>query len=181
MSCLYTPKLELLIVFQKRNWSFAFAFEHLWPDFEHLNLLFPLKLHPATLERQPNYLKCFVTMPLWQSINLGIILCHQSFLLHWLSLACWKILPFLESIWFLPMILKTEHLITLVNSNAASREPLIIFIALMVSPSTNWRAWTMAICQMDSISFMQAATPVVAPTMLDAPSGPNLNFLCVQQ
>ena len=31
----------------------------------------------------------------------------------------------------------TEHLITLVNSNAASREPLIIFIALMVSPSTN--------------------------------------------
>ena len=74
-----------------------------------------------------------------------------------------------------------EHLITLVNSNAASREPLIIFIALMVSPSTNWRAWTMAICQMDSISFMQAATPVVAPTMLDAPSGPNLNFLCVQQ
>ena len=31
----------------------------------------------------------------------------------------------------------TEHLITLVNSNAASGEPLIIFIALMVSPSDN--------------------------------------------
>ena len=39
----------------------------------------------------------------------------------------------------------------------------------------------MAICQMDSISFMQAATPVLAPTMLDAPSGPNLDLLCVQQ
>ena len=39
----------------------------------------------------------------------------------------------------------------------------------------------MAICQMDSISFMQAATPVLAPTMLDAPLDPNLNFFCVQQ
>ena len=29
-----------------------------------------------------------------------------------------------------------ENLITLVNSNAASREPLIIFVALMVSLST---------------------------------------------
>ena len=39
----------------------------------------------------------------------------------------------------------------------------------------------MAICQMNSISFMQAATPVLAPTMLDAPSGPNLDLFCVQQ
>ena len=177
MSCLYASKLKLPVVFQKRNWNFAFAFEHLWLDFELLNLLFPLKLHPATLERQLNYLKCFVTMPLWQSNNLGIILCHQSFLLHCLSLTCWKLLPFLESIWFFSYDFKNiEHLITLVNSNAASREPLIIFIALMVSPSTNWRAWTMAICQMDSISFMQAATPVLAPTMLDAPSCPNLDL-----
>ena len=30
-----------------------------------------------------------------------------------------------------------EHLITLVNSNTASRKPLILFIALMVSPSAN--------------------------------------------
>ena len=28
---------------------------------------------------------------------------------------------------------------------------------------------------------MHAATPVLAPTMLDAPSGPNLDLLCVQQ
>ena len=142
MSFLYVSKLKLSVAFQKRNWNFAFAFEHLWLDFELLNLLFPLKLHPATLERQLNYLKCFVTMPLWQSNNLVIILCHQSFLLHCLSLTCWKLLPFLESIWFFSYDFKNiEHLITLVNSNAASREPLIIFIALMVSPSTNWRAW----------------------------------------
>ena len=63
-------------------------------------------------------------MPLWQSNNLVIILCHQSFLLHCLFLTCWKILRFLESIlFFFPMILKREHLISLVNSNAASREP----------------------------------------------------------
>ena len=142
MSCLYASKLKLSVALQKGNWNFAFAFEHLWLDFELLNLLFPLKLHPATLERQLNYLKCFVTMPLWQSNNLVIILCHQSFLLHCLSLTCWKLLPFLESIWFFSYDFKNiEHLITLVNSNAASREPLIIFIALMVSPSINWRAW----------------------------------------
>ena len=34
---------------------------------------------------------------------------------------------------------------------------------------------------MDSISFMHAATPVLAPTMLDAPSGPNLDLLCIHQ
>ena len=28
---------------------------------------------------------------------------------------------------------------------------------------------------------MHAATSVLAPTMLDAPSGPNLELLCVQQ
>ena len=34
-----------------------------------------------------------------------------------------------------------EYLIFLANSIAASREPLIIFIALTASPSANWRAW----------------------------------------
>ena len=34
---------------------------------------------------------------------------------------------------------------------------------------------------MDSISFMHAATPVLAPTMLGAPSGPNQDLLCIQQ
>ena len=74
---------------------------------------------------------------LWQSNNLGIILCHQSFLQHCLSSTCWKLFPFLESIWFLNI----EHLITLVNWNAASRDLLITFFALMVLPKTNWRTW----------------------------------------
>ena len=39
----------------------------------------------------------------------------------------------------------------------------------------------MAICQLDSISFLYTATPVLAPTMLDAPSGLNLDLLCVQE
>ena len=101
---------------------------NIWLDFELLNLLFLLKLHPVTLERQFSYLKCFVAMPLWQSNNLIIILCHQSFLLHCLALTCRKLLPFLESILLFSYDFKNiEHLITLVNSNAASKEPLIIF------------------------------------------------------
>ena len=40
---------------------------------------------------------------------------------------------------------------------------------------------TLAICQLDLISFFHAATPVLAPTMFDAPSGPNLDHLCIQQ
>ena len=34
---------------------------------------------------------------------------------------------------------------------------------------------------MEATLFMHAATPVVGPSMLDAPSDPNLEFLCVQQ
>ena len=71
----------------------------------------------------------------------GHNMCHQRFLLHGLSLTCWKILPFLESIWFFSYDFQNiEHLITLVNSNAASRKSLIIIISLMVSPSPSWRA-----------------------------------------
>ena len=39
----------------------------------------------------------------------------------------------------------------------------------------------MAICQMDSILFMQAATPVLTPTMLKCPISPKQYLLCVQQ
>ena len=121
-------KTKTPVVFRKRNWNFAFAFEHLWLDLKLLNLLFPLKFYPATLESQLNYLKWFVTMHLWQSNNLTIILCHQSFLLHCLSLTCWKLLPFLDIIWFFSYDFKNiEHLITLVHSNVASREALTFF------------------------------------------------------
>ena len=43
------------------------------------------------------------------------------------------------------------------------------------------KSLTVAICQMDPTSFMHIATPVLAPNVLDAPSGPNLDLLCVQQ
>ena len=53
-----------------------------------------------------------------------------------------KLLSFFESSWFFSYEFKNiKHLVTLVNSNDPSREPLIIFIALMVSPSANWRVW----------------------------------------
>ena len=97
--CVYrkveASKLKLPVLFEKRNWNFAFAFEHLWHDFELLNLL-PFKI--ASRNSWETTVKCLVTMPLWQSNNLWIILCHQSFLLHCLSLTCWKLISFLESI-----------------------------------------------------------------------------------
>ena len=34
---------------------------------------------------------------------------------------------------------------------------------------------------MDSISFIHAATPILAPTMMDAPADPNLDLLRVQR
>ena len=135
-------KTKTPVVFRKRSWNFAFAFEHLWLDLKLLNLLFPLKFYPATLESPLDYLKCFVTMHLWQSNNLTIILRHQSFLLHCLSLTCWKLLPFFDIVWFFSDDFKNiERLITLVHSNAVSREALTFFIDLMVSSSANWRAW----------------------------------------
>ena len=135
-------KTKTPVVFRKRNWNFAFAFEPLWLDHKLLNLLFPLKFYPETLESQLNYLKWFVTMHLWQSNNLTKILCHQSFLLHCLSLTCWKLLPFFDIIWFFSDDFKNiERLITLVHSNAVSREALTFFIDLMVSSSANWRDW----------------------------------------
>ena len=180
----YASKLKLPAVFQKKK---KIETLHLYLNIYSLTLsswIYSslLKMHPSTLEGQLNYLKCFLTMPLWHSNNLCIILCYQSSLLHCLSLTCCSLLPFLNSIWFFSYYFKNiEHLITLVNSYPAPRCSLIILITLRVSPSTNLRAWPwMTICPMDSVSFMQAATPVLAPTMLDAPSGPNLDLSYVQ-
>ena len=132
--CVYrkveASKLKLPVLFEKRNWNFAFAFEHLWHDFELLNLL-PFKI--ASRNSWETTVKCLVTMPLWQSNNLWIILCHQSFLLHCLSLTCWKLISFLESI-FSYSFGNIKHFITLVNSNAASREALIIFMDVFILP-----------------------------------------------
>ena len=40
---------------------------------------------------------------------------------------------------------------------------------------------TEAECQIDSISFIHAATPILAPVKLDAPSSSNLAFLCIEK
>ena len=55
------------------------------------------KFHPATLERQPNYLEGFVTIPLFS---------YQSFPVQCPS-TCWMFLPFLESVWFFFYEIKT--------------------------------------------------------------------------
>ena len=97
-SCIPKYKLTFWIC----NWYLATT----WPRALGSTLL--LKLHATTIERQLNYL------PLWQSNNLGIIftnwycvptaiVCHQLSL-HCIdfaiSLTCWKLFPFKESIWF---------------------------------------------------------------------------------
>ena len=65
-----------------------------------------------------------------------------SFLVQCLLSTYWKLLPFLESIcFFFYDFITIEYLINLFNSKAASGSPLIIFIALMVLPTANWREW----------------------------------------
>ena len=115
----YASKVKLPVVFQKKKKVKLCIY--IWESKAWLRAL------ESTYLRQLNYQKCCVTMPLWQSSNLVIILCHQSFLLHCLSLTCWKLLPFLESILFFSYDFKSiKHLITSV----------ITFVALMVSLST---------------------------------------------
>ena len=57
-----------------------------------------------------------------------------------------------------------------IQFKAASRVLLIIFIALVVSPTASWRVWPSHCVKLacDSISFMHVATPVLALTKLDA-------------
>ena len=134
MTCVYCREVVCMHqnnsqLYSKKEIKTAFVFEHAWLDLEFPNLLFLLKYHPTTLGRQLSYLKCFATMSLWPSNDLSTMLCHHSFLVQCLISTYWKLLIFLESIW------------SLFNSKTASRVPLIIFIASMVSPTTNWRAW----------------------------------------
>ena len=86
---------------------------------------------PSTIfERHPNYLKCFVTIPLWQPNGSGIRFCRQDFLVQCLPSTYSKLLPFLESIWFFFndfKIMEYIRFIRLFNSNATSRLPFINF------------------------------------------------------
>ena len=113
MRCMYFGVEDKLFVYiktilsciQKRELNFVFAFEYVWLDLEFLNPLFTLKYHSKTLKRQLNFLKWFATMSLWQSINLSTMICHQCFLMQYIFSTYWKLLPFLESIWFFPWFL----------------------------------------------------------------------------
>ena len=138
----YASKLKLPVVFQKKKlklcncvWTFV-----TWRRAHESTLHFKIAYRNSWETAQS--FKSFVTMPLWQSNNLDVILCYQSFLLHCHSLTCWNLLPFLESIWLFSYDFKNiEYLITSVNSNPVSRESLIVFLAVMVSSLTYWRAW----------------------------------------
>ena len=119
---MYASKLKLPVVFQKKNETFAFPFEYLWLDLEFLNLPFPLKSHNSWKTVQLP--KILVTMFFWHLL---------SFLVRCLLSTCWKLLPFLKSIWFFFYVFwSIEYLKSLFNSKATSRIPLIIFIALRI-------------------------------------------------
>ena len=180
MSCLYVWKLKLSVVFQKRNWNFSFAFEPLWLAFELLNLLFFLKLHPAALDRQLNYLECFLTMSLWQSNTFGMVLCHQSFLLHYLSLNCWRLFPFSESIWFFFLWFKKHRIVDYFSKlKCCVKSACNCFIVLRVSPSINSRArpWQYEL----NLLYARCCPRLRTNHVGCPPSVPNQDLLCVQQ
>ena len=130
MTCMYASKLKLPVAFLKINWN----------------------LHPAALKRQLNYLKCFVTMSLWQSNNLGIILCYQSFLLHCLSLTCWSLLPFLESIWISILIKLLCNFIKIALRHECSP---VNFLHVFRTPfPSNTSGWLLLDTQLQEICFI---------------------------
>ena len=133
-------------------------FEHVWHDLEFPNLLFPLKYYSTTLRRELNDLKCFTTTSLWPSNDLSTMLCHQSFLVQCLPSAYWKLLVFLESIW------------SLFNSKTASRVRLIIFIALMVSPTITWLNLVYMCCY-SSLSINHVGHPIMNPSIVNSTQG----------
>ena len=99
MYCREEDKLSVCIkttpsfIQKKEIKTLLFAFQQLLLYLEFMNLRFPIKYHPTTLERHLNYPKWFATMSVSQSNNLSTILCHQSFLVQCLSSTYWKLLP----------------------------------------------------------------------------------------
>ena len=119
---------------------------------------------------------------------MGIILCQQIFLLQFFSLLAGSSFPFWKvfDFWFFFYDFKnTEHLITLVNSNSASREPQIIFIALMVSPSANWRAWPWQYIKWTQFKWTQLVYARCYSSLrtnhVGCPIKPFSRLLCLQQ
>ena len=106
LSCITKTKLRLCCIYIWTSMTWHRALE--------TTLLFKIAFRNSWETAQLSKMLC--DNLLWQFNNLGMILCLQSFLLHCLFLTCWKILPFLDSIWFFSYDFKnTEHLITLVK------------------------------------------------------------------
>ena len=118
LSCIWKKKLKLCF------WVWT---RMAWPRISEP--AFPSKIAYNKSWKTAQNLKYFVTMSLWQFNDLSPMLCHQIFLVQCLLLTYWKLPAFLESIW------------SVFSSKAPSRVSLVIFIALMVSVTTNWRAW----------------------------------------
>ena len=122
----------------KKKLNFAFTFEHAWFDLVFLNILLPLKFYSITLERQAIYLKCFLTMPLWQSNDLSTMFCHQNFLVQCLLSIFLNLLPFIESIWLFSVNLKPWSAWWVYSIQKLRQEYLPLF-----SLPLRWLAWLM--------------------------------------
>ena len=97
-----------------------------WPRIYESFFTSKISSYNSSKTAQSSNIKYFATISRRPSIDLSTMLCHQSFLVQCLLSSYWKLLGFLESIW------------SVLNSKAASRLPLIIFIALMVSRTWPW-------------------------------------------
>ena len=131
LSCIQKKKLKL---------CFCVWTHMTWPRISEST--FPSKIPSYNSWETAQLSKMLLSKILWQSNDLSTILCHQSFLVQCLLSTYRKLFLFLESIWlFLFYDFQTiEYLISLFSSKAASRAPLIIFIASMVSLKADWRA-----------------------------------------
>ena len=74
--CLKTKTRSFIPKKKLKRWNFYMT----W--LRALEYSLPFKI--ASRNSWETTLKCFVTMPLWQSNNLGVILCHQNFLVTFL-------------------------------------------------------------------------------------------------
>ena len=120
-------------------------------------------------------------MPLWYSNILVKILCHQSFLLHCLSLTCWKLLPFLESIFFsydfknrvFDYFSQFKCCVKRVSNYFCCFNGITVNLTKESNHGNMWK-WTKSrLCTLLVQSYHQPCW--------NAPSGPKLDLLCVQQ
>ena len=139
MTCVYCRKEDKLSVcikttpscIQKKKLKLYFCmwmqYDDLDPEFSNLPT-FPSGYHPTV---QLSKMFCNnVPVTVQQFEHNALSPEFPGAAVSSLNSTYWKVLYlFRESIW------------SLFNSKAASRKPLIIFIVLLVSPTTYWRAW----------------------------------------